>query len=80
MKKILDVLCFVVGAFLIIYFLPVIIGSLSPHGYSFPIFDEYTDTDMLSQYIGVSRIGLAIGVSLVCLGFLIRSWEKEGEK
>jgi len=64
MRKILDVLCFVVGAFLITFFL---------FGWENGVLGRM-------WYDNNPRIGLAIGVSLVCLGFLIRSWEKDGEK
>lgn len=65
--KIVDIICFVIGPLLLVIFLfgfehRGLIGS----GYANPLY-----------YPLESRIGIGIGVVLICIGFLRRYWRKK---
>lgn len=69
MKKMADLICFVGGVFLTVYFIfdfspgPV---AINPENIHFYYFYEFS-----------SRLGLALGASLICLGFILRRWKQQ---
>jgi hypothetical protein len=65
MKKMAELICFVVGMFLTIYFLFDFNSG--------PILSENV-ASWYYYYSGSSRFGLALGASLISLGFLLRRW------
>ena len=61
---VVDIICFAVGPFFTVYFFSDL--SHGPAGPG-PFYYFYTYN---------SRLGLALGVTLICVGFLIRSLRK----
>jgi len=72
--KIIDLICFIGGSVLLIYNLLYILypkTSVSLRRISYPY-----EADDLFGY----RIGLLLGLGLIVLGFLIRTWRKDKTK
>lgn len=63
--KILNIILFVVGSFIIIF-------NLFPHG------DKRVIGE--SNYTGDQITFLALGIAIVVIGFLVRIWRKENKK
>jgi hypothetical protein len=63
-RGIVDIICFAVGPFFTIYYL-----FDFGHGPAGPGPFYY-------YYRHNSRLGMALGVAIICLGFLIRYWRK----
>ncbi|MDA3861006.1 MAG: hypothetical protein PF445_07245 [Melioribacteraceae bacterium] len=64
-QKLVDVICFVLGSFLTVYFISnyAIGGDSRVELYFF-------------YYKAYSKFGIAFGVSLIVIGFVVRSWRK----
>ena len=66
LKKIFDIICFVFGpSLLIISIFSFKHKGLIGTGYSNPIYYPFE-----------SKVGIGIGVALICIGFLRRNWRK----
>ncbi len=63
--KILDIIFFVVGSFMVIF-------NLFPQGDKRVVGESYYSGDQITF--------LALGIAMLVFGFLIRIWRKENEK
>lgn len=62
--KLCDILCLIVGPYLVAYHLLDFKYRWSPSHY---------------YYTSDSRNGFAIGICLICLGFLMRAWKNDNK-
>ena len=70
LSKILDLICFVVGTFITVFFIFSFTGSTSSelmgsHG---------------AYYSQESKIGIALGIALICFGILRKYWARKSKE
>jgi hypothetical protein len=70
LKRLFDVICFVIGPFITIFFL-FGFGHRGPKGY------VPGGGSIRLYYPLESKIGIGIGVALICIGFLRIYWRKK---